>query len=222
MISVLVPTRGRVELLHFMLSTLYASVSDPTNVEVVARIDHDDTPTITYLEMVSRVKCVRGPRIGYAMNARMVNECLSEATGDLLFVANDDLEFQTTDWDLRLEEAAAKYPDGIFDLGVDTVLNNENFCFPCISRRVVNIFGYFFDERLLYPDIWLRDVMAPFGRAMHVPEVVIKHNWLGQSEDQVRAGQRVHGSLSYTALYELCVAEGREKIRAVLNKEVVA
>lgn len=218
MISVLVPTRGRVGLLHTMLSTLYASVSDRNNVEVIARVDDDDLRTLDYLQMSApaHVECIRKERVGYAMNARMVNECAAEATGDLLLVANDDLEFQTLDWDVKLEAAASVYPDGIFDLGVDTVLNNDNFCFPCTSRKVVDVLGCFFDDRLLYPDIWLRDVMVTFGRAVRVPEVVIRHNWTGASEDQCQAAQRVHGNAAYAALYDQCLVEGREKIKLAL------
>lgn len=212
MISVLLPTRERVPLLHHMLSTLYATASDPDNVEVIARIDADDKPTIDYLQSLERVKCVQGDRLGYALNARMVNECAVEATGDLLLVANDDLEFQTPDWDLKLKAAASWYPDGIFDLGVDTVLNNENFCFPCTSRRVVEILGCFFDDRLLYPDIWMRDVMMRFGRAVRVPEVVIRHNWNGQTEDQRRAMELVQRP-GYDELYGRCVNEAFKKIQ---------
>lgn len=215
-VSVLVPTRGRVRLLNAMLSSLYATVSNPCNVEVIARVDDDDLPTIDYLSERSHVKCIVKPRVGYALNARMVNECAAEATGDLLLVANDDLDFQTLGWDRLLAAVAEKYPDGIFDLGVDTVLNNENYCFPCTSRKFVDLFGFFFDDRLLYPDIWMRDVMAPFGRAIRVPEVVIAHRWQGMTDDQARA---VHATNTpwHRALYEQCVNEGRAKVAAVLE-----
>jgi hypothetical protein len=216
MISVLLPTRGRVPVLHTMLTTLFTTVSDRRNVEVIARCDTDDQPTIDYLANTAGVKVICKERIGYAMNARMVNECAVEAMGHLLLVANDDLEFQTTSWDRKLEAVAAGYPDGIFALAVDTVLNNENLCFPCISRRTMRVLGCFFDERLLYPDIWIRDIMLAFGRVVRVPEVVIKHNWAGQSEDQIRAGQQVHGNAAYTALYDRCLIEGRGKIRRAL------
>ena len=217
MISVMVPARGRTRLLRSMLSTLYATVSNPENVEVIARIDDDDEGMIHYLQLLPQVKVVCKPRVGYAKNAQMVNECAALATGDLFLVANDDLEFKTLDWDLELTKVAAQYPDGIFDLGVDTVLNNENFCFPCTSRKTVEALGFFFDERLLYPDIWMRDVMMPFERAIRVPQVVIQHNWTGMTEDQRRAMTAMHGH-GHSELYTQCVEEGREKIRCVLSE----
>jgi hypothetical protein len=217
MISVLVPTRGRIDKLHVMLTTLYETASDVNNVEVVARVDEDDTTTIDYIDALPQIIGVCLPRIGYAKNARMVNECASMASGNLLLVANDDLVFKTKDWDLRLEARASGYADGMFDLGVDTVLNNANFCFPCVSRELVDLFGFFFDERLLYPDIWMRDVMMPFGRAVHVPEVTILHDWSGMTPDQERALHMTIGDPFYPALYARCVDEAREKVRYAIE-----
>src|SRR5262245_29639864 len=102
MISILLPTRGRVRLLDHMLRTVYATVSSIDNVEIITRVDDDDLETLEYLKRRAGVKCVCKPRVGYALNAQMVNECAAEATGDLLLVANDDLEFQTPGWDLTL------------------------------------------------------------------------------------------------------------------------
>lgn len=215
-ISVLVPTRDRIAVLQTMLVSLYAKVSDADNVEVIARVDDDDQNTLDYLRRWPWVRLICKSRVGYAKNAQMVNECATESTGDLLLVANDDLIFETQDWDLKLATAAAAYPDGIFDLCADTVLNNENCCFPCISRRVYELLGHFFDARLLYPDIWLRDVMIPFGRVVRVPEVVIRHNWMGQTEDQQRAVSAVQNT-NYEALYARCVEEARNKIVGVLQ-----
>jgi hypothetical protein len=217
MITVMVPTRGRAGLLDWMLKTLYATVSDPANVEVIARVDDDDQETLDYLATRTTVKVLRGPRLGYDHVPHMFNECADASTGDLLLAGNDDLEFQTPGWDRLLEQAAARYPDGIFDLGVDDRLNNGNYCFPCVSRRVVELFGFFFDDRLLYPDIWLRDVMAPFGRAVRVDEVVILHKWQGMSEDQTQAVYATN-TMNHRALYERCVNEGRAKIATVLER----
>jgi len=219
-VSILVPTRGRVEQLCTMLSTLYSTASDLTRVEVIARIDEDDQPTIEYLDRLPQVKKVCKTRVGYAKNAQMVNECAAQATGNLLLVANDDLIFETPDWDVKLETAAARYPDGLFDLGVDTVLNNANFCFPCTSQKTVSVLGFFFDDRLLYPDIWLRDVMLPFNRAIRVPEVTIRHAWRGMTEDQMRAVSVARADPNYDALYARCVEEGRRKIEAAMREFV--
>lgn len=224
LISVLVPTRKRVPLLRSMMQSLLMTASESGNqVEVIARLDFDDDETLEYLRDWRWGPFIVGPRYdGYATLAMFINEAARLSTANLLIVVNDDVEFKTKDWDVKLVEAAMQFPDGIFNLGVDTVLNNENFVFPCVSRRVVDLLGCFFDPRLVYPDIWLRDVMMLFGRAARVPEVVIEHAWAGQSEDQVQAGRKVHGNAAYAALYAQCVEEGREKVRCALTHTVNA
>lgn len=226
-ISVLVPTRGRVALLQRMLATLAATAADMATVEVVFRVDDDDPETLAFLchdwlRQHLRSRVVIGPRLnGYATLPSLINDCARLAASDLLIVINDDVVFRTSGWDTRLVEEAAKYPDGIFVLGVDTVMNNANWVFPCQSKTQAERLGGFFDERLLYPDIWLRDVMQPLGRLIRVNDVVIEHQWVGMTEDQQRAIGIVHQA-GYGELYDRCVEEGRQKLRAALTENVTA
>jgi hypothetical protein len=215
MMSVIVPVRERVTLLDKMLTSLFATAQE--HVEVVLRIDVDDEDMWRYLYQRDwPYPYVVGPRYkGYATLSKFINEAARLSRGDLVLVINDDAEFVTPSWDTKLAAIAEQYSDGIFDLGVETA-NADNFIFPCVSRHQINLLGGVFDERLVYPDIWLRDVMLPFGRAVRVHDVEIKHNWAGQSDDQIKAGQQVHGSTSYMQLYDECVREGREQIEQVL------
>lgn len=216
MIAVLVPTRGRVPLLHQMLTSLFETASGA--VEVIARVDEDDVLTRNYLQDRGDVVVLVGPHWdGYASLARMVNECAARATAPLMIVVNDDVVFRTPGWDRTLAARAAHYPDGIVSLGVDTVMNNENFVFPCVTRRVVQALGCFYDERLIYTDIWLRDVLAHFGRAIRAHDVVIEHCWRGMTPDQERALQTVQ-SPAYAPLYGQCVREGIAKVQGVLRE----
>lgn len=213
-ISVLVPTRGRVKLLHKMLESLVATASDMNKVEVAIRYDDDDAETAEYLRDKPFL-CVVGPRYnGYASLPQFVNELVAASHADLLFGCNDDAEFRTPGWDQKLCEVAARYPDGIFNLGVDTVMNNANFVFPCTSRRVTELCGLH-DERVFYNDIWFRDVMAHFDRNVRVPDVVIEHVWAGMSEEQQK-GLDIVRDPAYPTLYARCVAEAVEKLRGAV------
>lgn len=221
-ISVLVPTRQRTGLLDKMLRSLCLTADHPESVEVVFRVDYDDTETLAYLQnreviawfsMLGDTPYVVGSRRnGYATLPTMINDAARVARADLLIVINDDAEFKSQGWDRRLCEEAAKYPDGLFNFGVDTVMNNPNFVFPCQSRRQVELLGCFFDERLVYTDIWLRDVLGGVGRLIRVNDVVIEHQWAGMSEDQVHAVHSIVNTLEYSALYNRCVEEGRQKL----------
>lgn len=214
-ISIIAPVRARVDLVDFMLATLRDTAAEPSRVEVVLRADNDDPAMINLLRQGPDTFIVGPRRMGYTTLASLINEAARLSHADLIMVVNDDAEFLTPGWDLKLEAAASQFPDGIFDLGVDTVMNNGNFVFPCMSRRTMETLDCFFDERLVYTDIWLRDVMEPFGRAVHVPGVTVRHNWTGMTEDQRQSLKVVHGH-GYEQMYAHCVEEGREKVRQVL------
>jgi hypothetical protein len=223
--SVLVPLRERTGTFDHMLETLVSTAADPSGVEVIVRCDEDDDGAVSYLRnraitwraQVAESAFIVGPRLkGYATLGTFINEAARLARAELLLVVNDDVEFHTKGWDTRLVQVAQQYPDGIFDLAVDTVLNNANCVFPCQSRRQVELLGGFYDERVIYPDIWLRDVLQPFGRVVRVPEVVINHCWKGQSQDQQGAA-KVSATADHQALYARCVEEGRAKVRRALE-----
>lgn len=205
-ISVIVATRGRVALLDKMLRSLQLTAHDPTSVEVVLRCDADDNLTIHFLREQPHLFIVGPRRNGYATLASLVNEAARLSHADLVIVVNDDAEFVTQGWDARLVEEAARYEDGIFDLGVTNVLNDENFVWPCTSRRVIDLIGIH-DERLVYSDVWLRDVMRHFDRAIRVHDVVIKHNWVGVSAEQDAARRQED-----PALHARCVEEAAARI----------
>jgi hypothetical protein len=208
-LSVIAATRKRVPLLDKMLRSLRATQSMP--VEVILRCDFDDRATMEYLSRSRDALFIVGPQLyGYATLATLVNEAARLSHGDLVIVVNDDAEFLTPGWDQKLLDAAKPYTDGIFDLGVDTVMNNENFVFPCTSRKVIELIGIH-DERLIYSDIWLRDVMMPLGRAIRVPDVTIRHDWVGLTEDQAQAMR-----YNRPEMHTKCVLEAREKVRTAL------
>jgi len=200
-----------------MILSAMATADDQEHVEIIPRVDFDDDESIAYLRMSPfPAPFIVGPRYrGYATLGMFINEAARMSRGALVFVVNDDVEFRTQGWDTKLQAVAAQYADGVFNLGVE-VENAENFIFPCVSRRLVHVLDGVFDERLIYPDIGLRDVLRAFDRAIRVPDVVLRHNWMGMTEDQ----QRVVGetqSPAYQELYGLCVREGVNKINAYLQ-----
>lgn len=213
-ISVVAAVRERTGLLARMLDSLEATAAQ--SVEVVLRCDFDDAQMLDYLRARSRHTFIVGPRVsGYASLPAFANEAARLSRGDLVLVVNDDAEFQTDGWDTKLLNHAAQYPDGLFVLGVET-LNAKNFVFPCVSRKHIELFGGVFDERVIYADIWTRDIYQPFNRAIRVRDVHVSHHWRGMSDDQQRACA-VTQTLEHQALYAHCVVDGREKVAAALG-----
>src|SRR5262245_31870532 len=103
-ISVLVPTRGRVNRLTRLLDSFYATSTG--RAELYFRVDEDDEETRRFLtDPLDRV--VVGPRLaGYGSLPTFFNELAAVAPGDLLMCGNDDMVFVTPEWDrLILDEA---------------------------------------------------------------------------------------------------------------------
>lgn len=216
-VSVLIPTRHRVERLRTLLES-YDATTDGEDCELVFRVDEDDVETRTFLLDYDHVIVV-GPRHqGYGSMPLFFNEAARRARGDLLMCGNDDMIFRTFDWPNTLAEAAESFRDGIFNLGVMT-LNEMHFPFSTVSRRAVERLGFIWDPRIFWGDIYLRDVMAFFGRALLVPSVTIDHDWAGFRPDKVfnetrESKSQVEGDAAYwSGPHRLAVDEAIEKLK---------
>jgi glycosyltransferase involved in cell wall biosynthesis len=193
-VSVLVPTRGRVARLKTLLAS-YERTASREDSETVFRVDDDDHVTLDFLLSYDEpLRLVVGPRMqGYQSMPTFFNELFVNSTGDVLMCGNDDMIFQTRGWAPRILAAANEYPDGLFDIGVHTH-NEEHYPFSIISRRVAETLGFIWDPRIFWGDIYLRDVMAWFGRCVMLPTVQIDHDWAGYAPDQVFRETRISKS----------------------------
>src|SRR5256885_8254065 len=119
-ISVLVPTRGRPDRLRRMIAS-YNETSNLLLSELVFRADEDDYGTLAFLD--STVWNVHiGPKLdGYRSMPTYLDDLARLAVGDVLMVGNDDMLFETLGWDQLVLNKANEYPDGLFDIGVQTL-----------------------------------------------------------------------------------------------------
>lgn len=210
-VSVLIPTRGRAERLRRMMSS-YICTSNLLTSELVFRADEDDQETLALLDSTPWEVCV-GPKLdGYRSIPAFLEEMVRIARGDVLMVGNDDMIFETFGWDEKVLAEANKYPDGLFDIGLET-LNTEHFPFSIISRLAHEKLGFVYDPRLFWGDIFLRDVMAGFGRAVLLPGVKVTHDWAGYTPDAVfREADGYKTSVGTTEYWEKHHAIVRETV----------
>jgi len=221
-ISVLVPTRGRVGRLRTLLESYDRTtigVEDAS--ELIFRVDDDDSETQDFL-LRTRHRTLIGPRMeGYRSMPQFFNEMYLASSGDMLMCGNDDIIFQTTSWAPLLLAAANEYPDKIFNLAVST-LNEGHHPFCIVSREMVRRMGFYWDPRIFWGDIFLRDVAAWFGRLVPVPHVRIDHDWAGLNPDltfqETRASKsRIEGDDRYwSAVHAPAVAEAAERIKEMM------
>jgi len=178
MISILCPTRNRPTELTRMVESVYATVSDPTRVEVLFYVDLDDgisVPTIKGLTVPegSRVDFMVGSRITLT---KCWNELLSIAQGDLLMQGNDDVIFRTRGWDEMVEATFNRVTDKILMVhGSDEGMHYNMFgAHPIVHRKWVDALGYFIPPYFSsdYGDKWVNDLANTIGRRVYLPFIV--------------------------------------------------
>lgn len=180
-VSVLIPTRKRVEKLKGLIASYEKTSSERTS-ELIFRVDDDDKETLDELYK-TRYSHLIGSRLdGYKSLPSFFNDLACYANGELLLCGNDDMEFKTPGWAEILCAEAEKYEGYILAIGVNT-FNAANFPFTVVPRRMVEVMGQLYDPRLLFHDVFLRDVAACFGRAVRVESVEIAHHWAGFDPD---------------------------------------
>jgi hypothetical protein len=230
-VSVLVPTRARSGYLRQMLESYKATLVDSETSEIIFRCDDDDPDSAAMVRQLG-YRCVVGPRrLGYRSLPTFYNEMLEEATGDLFLCGNDDMVFRTRGWASGVLELANQYPDGIFNIGVTTGLNDDKFPFSIVSRRLTELMGLINEPRLLFSDIFLLDVARAFDRSIRISTVEIGHDWAGHSDDQTRREANEHEfsmvfadtagnwTQSYRDLHDGVIAETVARIRGKLRRE---
>jgi hypothetical protein len=191
-VSVLVPTRRRIGYLRKLLTSFAATVADAEQAELVFRCDSDDPESIECLRQTPHRFLVGPRREGYKSLPGFFNEMAAIAVGDVLMCCNDDVEFRTPGWPQLLLDEANRYPDGVFNIGVNVGLNDDKFPFSVVSRRMVEAMGCLNDPRLLFSDIFLLDVAKAFGRAVRVNTVTVFHDWAGHGSDDTRREANRH------------------------------
>lgn len=180
--SLLLPTRGRPDLLDRFLESVLKTAAFPEKIEIVIVTDEDDITMkgYTFPQLnIKSVEFVSGKNMGE------LNQAAFEAsTGQYVFLVNDDIIVQTPRWDERIMEVVRRYPDGLFLVHVNDLLFQEHLCtFPLVSRTFCEIAGG------ICPDEYYRhriddhiynvfNMLAYLGhkRILYLPDVVFEHD----------------------------------------------
>lgn len=190
MISVLVPSRGRPELLQESIDSL--GVGD---FEILAYVDNDDPCLSEYMKVPTTYTLV-GKRHGYPGLNHYINDLCKIATGDWLFLWNDDALMKTPDWWKKVPETDK--PEVInFDA------NPLNNLFPLVSRQVYETLGHF--SLSPHNDSWVQDIANQVGIHTHVPGVEIYHRRMELNDKTKSETQAAYATTSpaYDAMWEL-------------------
>lgn len=186
--SIILNSRGRPAFLTNLLESIFRKAESPSLVEVIVKLDDDDYDTLSVVPLLEmaypNLKVITSPRPD---NLHMtINKMSSISKGDFLFVINDDVIFNTENWDsIILSRALPKLKEnkdnilyvGVRDTSIDKAHDGKYASFPIISRESYNALGCFMSEIFvgLGGDVFIYRIFEQVDRVLQVEEVVLDH-----------------------------------------------
>ncbi len=161
MISLLIPSRGRVNLLRQNLPTW-----QDRRVEILVAIDDDDPDKDEYMHLLGVTKYIL-PRHGYQNLHEYYNFLAEASAGEWLMLGNDDATMLTPEWVDIIE--AQDHTEPV----VLNVWSERDNLFPIISRPWYEATGHF--SLNTHADSWVQQTAELIGRTKYVPGIKIKH-----------------------------------------------
>lgn len=180
-LSLIVPTRHRIESLQTCLDSLYLTATSPPTLEVILVVDDDDPATLAFqYEKLTLRKVVVPP--GQTMG-RLNAEGARASRGDFVMLLNDDVIVRTRGWDEKVLRRLRRYHDGVVLVHVNDTLLRDNLCtFPLVSRTFCELAGdicpdgyvrYRIDDHI--EDVFNLLVVLGHKRTIYLPDVVFEH-----------------------------------------------
>lgn len=159
-VSVLIPERGRPEMLDRLITSLLQTAAGDAHIEILVAIDDDD-PAWTGREpfMHSQTRYFRWPRP--LTLGEKINRLKDEATGDLMWFIANDMVMETSGWPTKFRQAVAQLPNGIGVAFVRDDLHPGHASYPILTRRFVEAVGFFVPP--CYPFWWIDTHLDALG-----------------------------------------------------------
>lgn len=204
--SLVLNTRHRTGSLANLLSTLYRTTRDLSQIELVIGIDNDDDETLQHIIKYHR-KLFKLPRVEYILCDqpvnlnKAINNLAQHTLGKYIWCLNDDVEFHTYGWDRILWDFLEKneQEDGILYCGVLEKGRDElPAFFPILGGDVFHATGKVLPDQLASQgaDLILHRIFnREFkSRILYCKDVLISHNQVDDTVHRRSAWlNEVHG-----------------------------
>jgi glycosyltransferase involved in cell wall biosynthesis len=187
MISIIIPTKNRVNNLKKVLKTLNDNTLLPKQVEVIFYVDHDDSNTINFIksgEINKHLGKIPGSAIVNSDKLKLAdtyNYSFKKCKGDIIMYSADDVHFKTKNWDALVREEFNRYPDKIcLVFGPDGMQPNGTLAtHGFLSRRAIEHIGYVHPIGMgyNYSDNWLTDMYRKLDRLVYTPVYFEHCHW---------------------------------------------
>ena len=186
-ISLLVPSRERLNLKLTLISSIITTVKDINNVELLFGIDEDD-PTKDIVKKISeaipfvKIIDIKNNKKFIGIN-KIWNLLYPHAEGNIFGYIGDDMIFKTQNWDEKiLEEFSSKnLPSDKIKLVhcYDGYRDHDEICVNAfLHKKYTEVVGYLCREEFLinWSDQWMYQTFKAFDRVKWIRDIHIQHN----------------------------------------------
>jgi len=165
-ISLLLPSRERSQKFKRMLNSLKSKCSNINRIEILLLLDDDDTEIVNYKNLIdNEFKDLNIKLIIKNLKTHAIrnNYLASISNGDILFPANDDMIFISSNWDHYIDSEFSKIDKNIpFCLWINSgkKYNYLHCDFPILNKAWYKSLGYIGSEffNFWYLDTWICDL----------------------------------------------------------------
>jgi len=165
-ISLLLPSRERSQKFKRMLNSLKSKCSNINRIEILLLLDEDDKEIVIYKNLIdNEFKDLNIKLIIKNLKTHAIrnNYLASISNGDILFPANDDMIFISSNWDHYIDSEFSKIDKNIpFCLWINSgkKYNYLHCDFPILNKAWYKSLGYIGSEffNFWYLDTWICDL----------------------------------------------------------------
>jgi hypothetical protein len=200
-ISLLVPSRERLNLKLTLISSIITTVNNIDNIELIFGIDEDD-PTLEIAQKISqaipfvKIIIIKNNHKFIGIN-KIWNLLYPHAKNDILGYIGDDMIFKTPNWDI---EIVKEFKEGFADKiqlvhCYDGHRTRDEICVNAfLHKKYTEILGYMCREEFLinWSDQWMYQTFKAFNRIKYRPDIHIHHNhWIYGNRKQDNVANRM-------------------------------
>ena len=188
-IAILLPTRGRAEMLEHSIQSLISMAKDPNQIQLMLAFDNDDEVGTKHFEQVVQpwlddnminYTAMTFEPLGYIRLNEYVNELARNSDARWLVFWNDDAVMETQDWDKEIMKW-----DGQFKLLAFRTHNLHPYSiFPIVPRKWLDLLGYLSPHQI--SDAWLSQQAYMLDIMERIPVEVLhdRHDLTGNNKDE--------------------------------------
>lgn len=183
LVSIILPSRKRAKFLNEALYSIYSTsnIENP-NFEVIVKVDFDDLETLKYInnwsnEYENLYFIVSSRKKGFLNLVDFLEDMIDLAKGKYILVANDDMLFQTQNWNNIFEERLNSFKIYF------PYVNGYRESFWCIPKELYQILGHVAPHN--QSDTYLNLLGQVLGIIEYIDEVKFHHHFDYEDETQL-------------------------------------